>query len=184
MTRRHGLIALAIVAVAALVLLAMGRNPICACGHVDLWTGTVTGPENSQMIADWYTPSHVIHGLLFYLATWLLLRRRSPGDRFLVAVAIETAWEVLENSPIVIDRYREATIAFGYVGDSVVNSVADIGWMAVGFLLAQRLPVAACVGLGAGFELLTLWLIRDNLTLNVLMLVWPVEAIRLWQAGA
>jgi len=148
-----------------------------------LWTGTVAGPENSQMIADWYTPSHVIHGFLFYLAGWLLLRRRTIGSRFVAAVAVEAGWEVLENSPLIIDRYREATIAYGYLGDSVLNSVADIGWMAFGFLLARRLPVAATITLGLGFELLTLWAIRDNLTLNVLMLVWPIAAIRHWQGG-
>ena len=183
MNRRHLLVALAIVALAAGVLLAMGRNTICPCGRVDLWTGTVAGPQNSQMIADWYTPSHVIHGFLFYLAGWLLLRRRTIGSRFVAAVAVEAGWEVLENSPLIIDRYREATIAYGYLGDSVLNSVADIGWMAFGFLLARRLPVAATITLGLGFELLTLWAIRDNLTLNVLMLVWPIAAIRHWQGG-
>jgi hypothetical protein len=181
--RRHLLAALAIVALAAAILLAMGRNPICTCGHVALWTGTVSGPENSQMIADWYTPSHVIHGFLFYLAGWLLLRRRAIGERLVAAVAIEALWELIENSPMVIDRYRTATVAFGYVGDSVLNSVADIGWMTLGFLLARRLPVWTTVALALFFELLTLWVIRDNLTLNVLMLVWPIEAIRVWQAG-
>ena len=132
---------------------------------------TVHGPDNSQHIADWYTPSHIIHGFLFYLLGWLVLRRNPPGDRLIAAVSIEAAWEMLENSPIIIDRYREATIALGYTGDSVINSVADVCWMMLGFGIARRLPVWATVALALGFELLTLIVIRDNLFLNVLMLV-------------
>ncbi|HEV2748713.1 MAG TPA: DUF2585 domain-containing protein [Allosphingosinicella sp.] len=182
--RRHWLIALALLALAAAVLLLMGRPPICTCGEVKLWTGAVQSADNSQHLADWYTPSHVIHGFLFYWFGWLFLRRRNPmGERFLAAVAIEAGWELLENSRYIIDRYREATFAFGYNGDSVVNSLADIGWMTIGFLLARRLPAAATVAIAVAFELLTLWTIRDNLTLNVLMLVAPVDAVRAWQAG-
>jgi Protein of unknown function (DUF2585) len=161
----------------------MGRPPICTCGTVELWVGTVHGPDNSQHLADWYTPSHIIHGLLFYLLGWLFLRRNPPGDRLLAAVLIEASWEVLENSQYIIDRYREATMALGYNGDSVINSVADLLWMILGFGLARRLPVWASVALALGFELLTLAFIRDNLTLNVLMLVRPVESIAAWQGA-
>ncbi|MEG3181960.1 DUF2585 domain-containing protein [Sphingomonas sp. LT1P40] len=175
--------ALALVAVAALILLAMQRPPMCPCGSVKLWHGVVNSSENSQHLADWYSFSHIIHGFLFYAAAHFALRSHARNWALPLAVVIEGAWELLENSPIIIDRYREATMAFGYSGDSIVNSVADIGWMAAGFWLAMRLPVAVTAVLAVAFELMTLLLIRDNLTLNVLMLVWPVDAIRTWQAA-
>ena len=181
--RRYWLIALGIAVAAAAILLWMGRPLICACGEVKLWVGEVNGPDNSQHLADWYTPSHIIHGFLFYLLGWLFLRRNPPGDRLIGAILIEGAWEILENSQWVIDRYREATMALGYNGDSVINSLADMIWMIVGFGIARRLPVWATVAIALGFELLTLIVIRDNLALNVLMLVAPVEAISNWQAA-
>ena len=182
--RRYWLIGLGIALGAALILLWMGRPPICTCGTVKLWVAEVHGPDNSQHLADWYTPSHIIHGFLFYWLGRLFLRRNPPGDRLLAAILIEAAWELLENSQFIIDRYREATMALGYNGDAVINSVADVGWMVVGFALARRLPVAATVALAVGFELLTLAIIRDNLTLNAVMLIAPVDAMRVWQGGA
>ena len=181
--RRYWLIGFALVGVMAAILLWMGREPICTCGQVKLWVGTVHGPDNSQHLADWYTPSHIIHGFLFYLLGWLFLRRNPPGDRLIAAVVIEAAWEILENSPIIIDRYREATIAMGYTGDSVINSAFDVLWMILGFGIARRLPVWGTVAIALAFELLTLVVIRDNLTLNVLMLVAPIDAVRVWQGG-
>lgn len=189
--RPHGKALVLAVVFAALVLailLAMGRPPICACGTVKLWHGVVQSSENSQHIADWYSFSHVIHGLLFYFFAWVVwVRWRIFGGvpaRYAlpIAVAFEGFWEVLENSPVIIDRYRAVTVSWGYVGDSIINSAADIGWMVMGFLAASRLPVWASVLMAIAFELFTLMMIRDNLTLNVLMLVWPVEAIRDWQA--
>ena len=182
--RKYWAIAFGIVAVMASIELAMGRHAICTCGTVKLFVATVHGPDNSQHIADWYTPSHIIHGFLFYLLGWLCLRRNPPGDRLIGAVVIEAAWEILENSPIIIDRYRDATIAMGYTGDSVINSVSDACWMMLGFAIARRAPVWLTVALALGFELLTLVVIRDNLFLNVLMLVAPNDAIRAWQGGA
>lgn len=179
---RHWLIVAAILIVTAAVLWTAGRNPICTCGTVELWHGALDA-GNSQHIADWYTPSHIIHGFLFYALGWAGLRRRPPGERLILAVLVEAVWEVVENSPLIIDRYREATIALGYTGDSIVNSVADVAWMALGFAFARRAPMWVTVAVGVGFELLTLWTIRDGLVLNVLMLVSPIEAVRAWQGA-
>ena len=167
---------------AAAILLAMGRPPICTCGNVDLW-GAV-GPEQSQMLADWYTASHIVHGFLFYGALWLVARSWPVERRFLVALLVEAAWEIAENTPLVIDRYREATAALGYTGDSVLNSMSDIAVMALGFLAARRFPLWASIALVAALELVPLLVIRDNLTLNVWMLLAPNDALRTWQAGA
>lgn len=179
---RHWAIVVAILVAMAGILWSAGRNPICTCGYVEFWHGALDS-GNSQHIADWYMPSHFIHGLLFYGFGWLVLRSRPPGERLILAVVIEAAWEVLENSPLIIDRYREATIALGYTGDSIINSVADVAWMALGFAVARRVPVWFTVALGIALELLALWAIRDNLTLNVLMLVSPIEAVKQWQSA-
>ena len=176
--------ALFLVLAAAAILLAIGRPPICTCGTVELWVNSTASAKTSQMLADWYSPSHIVHGLLFYAALWLAARRWNVRTRFLVAVAIEAAWEVVENTPLVIDRYREATIALGYTGDSVLNSVSDIAMMALGFLAARKLPPWASIALVLLLEMVPLLVIRDNLTLNVWMLLAPNDAVRIWQAGA
>ena len=175
--------ALAFFVLQLVALYAMDRLPICECGYVKLWEGGVNSSGNSQHLSDWYTPSHIIHGFLFYWFAWLLFRCAPLTARFSFAVLVEAAWEVLENTPMVIDRYRTATMALGYTGDSILNSAMDTIFMALGFLAAARLPVWVTVAIAIGFELMTGWIIRDNLALNVLMLVWPVDAIREWQAG-
>lgn len=183
MSRRALLAAMLIFEIAAAALLAMGRNPICACGTVDLWVGARDSPRTSQMLADWYSFSHVVHGLIFYAALWLAARRWPLERRFLAALSIEAAWEVIENTPMVIDHYRSTTAALGYTGDSVINSLSDIAMMCLGFLLARKLPVRASVVLLLALELAPLIVIRDNLTLNVLGFLAPNAAIQGWQAG-
>lgn len=178
-----GLLLLAALSATAAVLYAMGRVPICECGYVKFWHGTVVSSENSQHLSDWYTPSHVIHGILFYGLLALLAPRVSLNLRFLVALVLECAWEIAENTDRVIERYREATIALDYYGDSIVNSLADIVAMALGFFLARWMPVWASVLLVIVMEAGVMWAIRDGLALNVLMLLWPLEAVRQWQAG-
>lgn len=185
MTLRSGIaVSLAIAALAAATLWAMGRVPVCECGTVRLWHGETMSSENSQHITDWYTPSHILHGLIFFAIGWLVLRRRSLGLRLALATAVEAAWEVAENTDAVIERYREATIALDYYGDSILNSMCDIGAMWVGFWLASRLPVWASVALFVVAELFVGYMIRDGLTLNVIMLLSPQDWIREWQSAA
>lgn len=174
---------LLLILAAAGIELAMGREPWCRCGYVKLWQGQVLSAENSQHIADWYTPSHIVHGILFYAALALAAPRMPLGLRAVIALAVEAAWEVTENTDWVIDRYRGATIALDYYGDSVVNSVADMLAMLLGFALAAWLPGRLTLAIALGLELLALIAIRDNLTLNVIMLLYPLETIRTWQAG-
>lgn len=185
---RKAWIATAVLLLIALVTLsAMDRPPICECGEVKLWHGIVQSSGNSQHITDWYSPSHFTHGLIMAFFAWLLWQKWAlfggrPAQWALpIAVAVEAIWEITENTPMIIDRYREVTISWGYVGDSIVNSMADIGWMIAGFLVALRIPWWASVAIALFFEAFTAWAIRDNLTLNVVMLFWPVEAIRQWQ---
>lgn len=181
--RPKPLATLVLVLVAATAILwAMGRPPICTCGTVTLW-GHV-GPAQSQMLTDWYSPSHIVHGFLFFAALRWLWPKASVEWRFVAAMLVESAWEIIENTPMVIDRYREATIALGYSGDSILNSASDVVMMALGFLAARRLPVWADITLVLLLELIPLVVIRDNLTLNVWMLLAPNDAILTWQAGA
>jgi Protein of unknown function (DUF2585) len=168
----------------AVVLLLMGREPICKCGYVMLWNGVVFSEHNSQHISDWYTFSHIIHGFLFYALTHFLGRNWSFAARLALATAMEGAWEIFENTDLVINRYREATIALDYYGDSILNSVCDILAMIAGFVFARKAPVAVTIGLAIAMELVVGYIIHDNLTLNIIMLLWPLEAIKAWQTGA
>jgi hypothetical protein len=181
--KRAAAAAIVLLVATAAVLLLMGRPPICTCGTIDLWVGQADSSKTSQMLSDWYSASHIVHGFLFYAALWLVVRRWPVERRFLVALSIEAAWEILENTPMIISRYREATAALGYSGDSVLNSMSDIAMMGLGFLLARKLPVWAAIAVVVVLELVPLFIIRDNLTLNVWMLLAPSEALKAWQAG-
>lgn len=182
------LVCLAVAAAFGLVLLAMGRSPICPCGTIELWHGAANDSGTSQHVADWYALSHVIHGFLFYGLAHLIGRWRGRalgfGPALALAIAFEGGWELLENSALIIDRYRETTASDLYAGDSVLNSMSDIGFMALGFSIARVAPVWAVTTAAIAMELVALAVIRDNLTLNVLMILWPLDAIREWQQAA
>lgn len=177
------LIAAALLVIQAGALLVMGQPPICTCGTVRLWHGLVDSAENSQHLTDWYTFSHLIHGFLFYLLFWLAARRCPVALRLAAAVALEAGWEILENTPFVIDRYRQLALAQGYSGDSVVNSLCDTLAMAAGFALASVLPRSATIAVAVALELFVGVMIRDNLTLNIVQLIHPTDAISHWQTG-
>lgn len=181
--RAHLCAAGIIVLVAALAEFALGRIAICKCGDVLLWYGNTNGPGNSQHLSDWYSFSHIIHGFIFYGFLWLVARRLPVRTRFVLAILIECAWEVWENSPFIIDRYRAATIALDYTGDSVINSIMDILFAGFGFWLARKIKLWHTIALIILMEAYVGYMIRDNLTLNIVMLVYTSQAIKEWQMG-
>jgi hypothetical protein len=179
--RTYGAVVAALVALVVGIELAMGSVPICKCGYVKAWHGVVFSSENSQHLSDWYSLTHVIHGVVFYALLWLAARRLPPGVRFVLAVLIEAAWEVLENTPFIIERYRAVTISLDYYGDSIVNSIADIVAMMLGFEIARRTPAWVSISFVIVTEVALALAIRDNLTLNIIMLVHPFDFIKQWQ---
>lgn len=185
LSKRYLLASVAVFALAAVILLAMGRVPICKCGYVKVWHGVVYSSENSQHLSDWYTFSHIIHGFGFYFLFWAIGRRFGwpLGLRLLLAVVLESAWEIFENTPLIINRYRAQTIALDYYGDSVLNSLADIAGMVSGFVLAVRFPVWVIVALTIAMEVAVGYWIRDNLALNIIQLIHPFDSILRWQQG-
>lgn len=174
---------------AALTLTAMGRALWCSCGSAIPWSWDVWSKHNSQHVIDPYSFTHVLHGLGFYAITWLAFGGRlfpfqlSIAWRGAITAVLESGWEILENSPIVIDRYRAATISLDYFGDSVVNSVADIGCCLLGFWIASKLPWRVTLVAFFVTEAILLGWVRDSLLMNILQLVYPLESIKQWQMG-
>ena len=183
MSWRHATVCAGLIGAMATALAFMGHPAICTCGYVKLWHGVPLSSENSQHISDWYTFSHVIHGFGFYALTRLALGRRALGLRLIAAVLLECVWEVFENTDYVINRYREVTISLDYYGDSILNSTSDVAAMILGFWIAARAPVVVTLALFVAFEAFVGYMIRDNLLLNIIMLIHPVEGIRRWQGG-
>lgn len=177
------LLTLIILAGTIITLYLMGREPICKCGTIKFWHGVVQSSENSQHISDWYTPSHILHGLIFFFVTWLFFSRWTFGMRLAFSMAVEACWEIVENTDIIINRYREATISFDYFGDSILNSASDMVAMAVGFYLASKLPIWGSILLFIAAEAFVMYMIRDGLLLNIIMLLYPLEVIREWQGA-
>ena len=177
------LIVAVILAGAVLQLRAQGRLWFCVCGYFLPRSSDAWSADNSQHLLDPYSFTHVLHGFMFW---WLLawaLPRVSVSWRLCAAVALEATWEVIENTNFVIERYREATQALGYRGDTVVNSLGDILMCALGFLLARRIGWRRSLALFVLTEVVLLVWIRDSLLLNILMLLYPLEGIKAWQAG-
>jgi hypothetical protein len=188
--RNYVFIFLGIVAIQIFTLYAMGREPICNCGFIKFWEGDVMSSSNSQQIADWYTFSHIIHGFIFYgFFIWVSRKFFQKtgglplGLIFIGAVLLETGWEIIENSTWIIDYYRNNTVSLGYIGDSILNSVFDVVWMSAGFFLVRKIPVWATISLIIVFELMTGYFVRDGLALNILMFIYPSEAIKAWQTA-
>ncbi len=180
---RATLLAAGLLLLQALTLWWMGQPPICECGYIKLWEGVVSSSGNSQHLFDWYTFSHVIHGFAFYALTWLLFPRLPLMQRFLIALGIEVAWEILENTPMVIEHYRQQALAQGYVGDSISNSISDSVAMIAGFIFAFRYPWQLTLSLAIFLELFVGYSIRDNLTFNILNLIHQFPAVSKWQSG-
>ena len=184
MSKKTALIlSLGFIAAMAIVMYAMGREVMCSCGYIKLWHGLVQSSENSQHIFDWYTFTHIIHGLVFYLLISLFGKRLSFWQKLATAVFLESAWEVLENTDFIINRYREGTISLNYFGDSIINAIGDVAAMAAGFWFAAKKPVWMSLALYIVIEVFLLFWIRDNFTLNVIMILFPIEGIKTWQTG-
>ena len=178
------LIGLGILAITAGLLYWAGRSLICPCGTVKLFDFFPNPAEDSQHIFDWYTFSHILHGLIFYFLIWLVGRGRVPFTvGILIALVLESGWELFENSQYIINRYQSQSISEHYNGDSVINAIGDILTMAAGFFLASLLPVLASVAVLIGIEVWMAWMIRDNLTLNIISLTHPIQSITQWQEG-
>lgn len=179
---RPGLVIIGVVVAQIAALTLMGRPAFCACGPFRVWSGDALSPETSQLVIDWYSFTHVEHGVIFYFFGWLLLPRLSVVRRFLFAISIEVMWELLENSAWFVQIYRRQALAIGYSGDSILNSVSDVGFMSLGYFIAALAPVWVSVALLVAIEAVLASSIRDSLALNILNFIYPVEAVARWQS--
>lgn len=177
----YWLIAAALIASQGSVLFYLGQPVISRTGGMKLWCGDVLSRENSQHLTDWYTFTHIIHGIGYYWILGMVTPRASMPFRFIVAVAMEVLWEIIENTPMVINRYRRTALANGYSGDSIVNSISDTLAMLFGFYMSRALPSPIVIAYTVLSELFCAMKIRDNLTLNLIQLIHPVESISNWQ---
>lgn len=175
-------IAVGVVLLAMIVSLRVeGRRFICSCGRFAIWIGDSCSSNTSQQLLDPYSLTHILHGFLFFWLMALLFKRLSGAWQFWLALLLESAWEVFENTNFVINKYRTETAALGYTGDTVVNSVGDLACALVGFLVARRLGLGRSLILFVLLEVILIIWIHDSLLLQILMLVRPVEAIKFWQ---
>lgn len=168
----------------AATLYLLGQPAICTCGYVKIWEGVVMSSGNSQHLIDWYTFSHIIHGVLFYALFWKLFPKMPVSTRLLFAFGLEVGWEILENTPWVIEHYREQALAQGYVGDSIINSLSDTGAMVIGYIFASRASLKVVVLVSLLLEVAVGYQIRDNLTLNVINWIHQFDFIWRWQNGS
>jgi hypothetical protein len=179
--------ALALIALLAFTtyfLYSQGRFWICSCGFVKLWAGDIwSAIDNSQHIIDPYSFSHIQHGLLFYWLVAWVLPRLSLAWRFVAAMTIESGWEMFENSSVMIRRYNEMTISKDYTGDTIINSFSDLAMCTLGFWIAHYLGFRRTLVLFIAIEVVMILWIRDSMFLNIIMLLFPIEAIRNWQMG-
>lgn len=166
-----------------MLLSYMGQSFMYEGGYIKLWHGVVLSDGNSQHLTDWYTLSHIIHGFLFYGLLSFFFPRLSFTTRLFIAVGIEVGWELFENTDMIINRYREQALAQGYAGGSIVNSLGDVVSMIGGFMGAWRFPLWVSVILVAMLELVALYFIRDALFLNIIQLIYPIDAVGIWQSG-
>ncbi|MGI3184457.1 DUF2585 family protein [Nioella aestuarii] len=164
-----------------LTLWVWGQPIICTCGYVQLWVGSIFSSGNSQHVADWYTLSHVVHGMLIGLAGWALARRVSFDWIYAFAIFTGVGWEIIEHTNWVLDAFRATTINQGYLGDSVLNAMADFVFMMGGFFLASAIRPLWSLLLIVVLELTATFVARDSLTLSTLSLVWPIQALDDWQ---
>lgn len=178
------LLALLFLTIQGALLWHMGHPLVSVSGEVDLWHGIVKSAENSQQVSDWYTFSHIIHGFIFYCVLRFLFPKLNPGVRLLMALGIEVAWEVIENTPWLVEHYRKQALAMGYSGDSILNSVSDTIAMIIGFVIAWRMPILITIAVALFLEGTVAYSIHDNLTLNILNFIHQFDFIREWQSGS